>query len=30
VQALSKRDEATLVASRQSWAVFQVGWLSGR
>jgi hypothetical protein len=30
VQALGKRDEATLVDSRQSWAVFQVGLLSGR
>src|SRR5438093_1182570 len=30
VQALAKRDEATLVASRQSWGVLQVGWRSGR
>jgi hypothetical protein len=30
VKALGKRDEATLVASRQSWAVVQVGLLSGR
>jgi len=30
VQALAKRDEATLVDSRQSWVVVQVGWLSGR
>ncbi|PYQ00795.1 MAG: hypothetical protein DMF83_27275 [Acidobacteria bacterium] len=30
VKALAKRDEATLVASRQSWAVVQVGWRSGR
>jgi hypothetical protein len=30
VQALAKRDEATLVASRPSWAVVQVGWLGGR
>jgi hypothetical protein len=26
VQALGKRDEATLVDSRMSWAVLQVGW----
>lgn len=27
VQALRKRDETILVASRLSWAVFQVGWI---
>ena len=30
VHALGKRDEATLVDSRQSWVVLQVGLLSGR
>jgi hypothetical protein len=30
VKALGQRDEATLVDSRQSWAVVQVGLLSGR
>jgi len=30
VQALGKRDEARLIASRSSWFVLQVGWRSGR